>query len=150
MKYWLMKTEPSAFSIDDLQRKKVETWDGVRNFQARNFMIEMEEGDGILFYHSSTKPNGVYGLAKVAKKAHPDLSQFDSKGHYFDPKATKEKPIWHCVDVEFVQKFREPVTLEQIKADAKLEGMRVRAIGSRLSVQPVSRDHFDYIVKIAK
>ncbi len=145
-----MKTEPSAFSIDDLQRKKVETWDGVRNFQARNFMMAMEKGDGILFYHSSTKPNGVYGVARVAKEAHPDLSQFDPKGHYFDPKATKEKPIWFCVDVSFAQKFKSPVTLEQIKADPKLSGMRVRDRGSRLSVQPVSKEHFEYILQLAQ
>jgi predicted RNA-binding protein with PUA-like domain len=149
MNYWLMKSEPSAYSIDDLKKKKVDAWGGVRNYQARNFMMAMKMGDGVLFYHSSAKPNGVYGLAKVAKLAHPDQSQFDTKDSHFDQKATKEKPIWQCVDVQFVKKFKAPISLEQIKRDKKLAGMRVREVGSRLSVQPVSKEHFEYIVYLA-
>ena len=149
MQYWLMKTEPSAYSIDDLQKKKVDSWDGVRNYQARNFMQAMAVGDQILFYHSSTNPAGVVGVARVAATAHPDQSQFDSADEHFDPKSKKEKPLWWCVDVEFVTKFTEVVTLEAIKADPKLDGMRVRQVGSRLSVQPVSMEHFKHIVALA-
>ncbi len=145
MTYWLMKSEGDTYPIDALQKKKVDAWDGVRNYQARNFMKEMQVGDVVLFYHSAGRPNGIYGLAKVAKKAYPDQSQFDAKSEYYDRKATQEKPIWYCVDVAFVKKFSHPVTLEVIKADRKLEGMRVRERGSRLSVQPVSDEHFIYI-----
>ncbi len=144
-----MKTEPSAYSIDDLRRKGVDSWDGVRNYQARNFMMKMEVGDGVLFYHSSSKPMGVAGLARIAKVAHPDHSQFDPKNSHFDPKATKEKPLWYCADMKFVKKFIEVITLEQLKVDKKLEGMRLLQRGSRLSVQPVSKEHFEHILQLA-
>jgi predicted RNA-binding protein with PUA-like domain len=147
MNYWLMKTEGETYSIDDLKRKKVDAWDGVRNYQARNFMRQMQVGDGVLFYHSGKAP-GVYGLAKVAKLAHPDHSQFDKKDSHFDPKATKAKPIWYCVDVRFVKKLKIPVSLAQIKADPNLKGMAVRERASRLSVQPVSQKHFKYILSL--
>ena len=144
-----MKTESSAYSIDDLKKKGTDAWDGVRNYQARNFMMQMKVGDGVLFYHSGKEPS-VAGLAKVAKLAHPDASQFNSKDSHFDPKSKKEKPIWYCVDVKFVKKFKTPVSLVEIKREKKLAGMRVREVGSRLSVQPVSKEHFDYIVGLAK
>lgn len=147
MNYWLMKTEPEGYSIDDLKRDKKTPWGGVRNYQARNFMVQMQKGDLVLFYHSSCTPTGVYGMGKVANVAHPDETQFDAKSDYFDPKATKEKPIWQCVDVAFVKKFKNPITLEAIKFEPKLEGMRVRERGSRLSVQPVSEKHFRYITE---
>ena len=149
MQYWLMKTEPGAYSIDDLKRKGVDSWDGVRNYQARNFMQHMRVGDGVLFYHSSAHPTGVYGLATVAALAHPDQSQFDKNNTHFDPKATQEKPIWYCVDVRFVKKCARPVSLEEIKRDKALEGMLVRAPGSRLSVQPVSQKHFEHILGLS-
>ncbi len=142
-----MKSEGDSYPIDALKKKKTDTWDGVRNYQARNFMKDMMVGDGVLFYHSSAKPNGIYGLAKVTKRAHPDVTQFDMKSNYFDPKATYEKPIWFCVDVSYVKKFKEPVSLALIKNDPNLKGMRVRETGSRLSVQPVSEMHFTYITK---
>jgi predicted RNA-binding protein with PUA-like domain len=142
-----MKTEPEGYSIDDLKRDKKTPWSGVRNYQARNFMIQMEKGDLVLFYHSSCIPVGVYGIGKVACAAHPDETQFDRESQYFDPKATREKPIWQCVDVAFVKKFKTPSTLEMIKFDPKLEGMRVRERGLRLSVQPVSEKHFRYITE---
>ncbi len=145
-KYWLMKSEPTCYSIDDLKRDKKTDWDGVRNYQARNFMRDkMSVGDGILFYHSSTTPAGVVGIAKVATVAHPDESAQDKKDDHYDPKATKENPIWMCVDVSFVKKFKDIVTLEEIKANSKLEGIMVAARGSRLSVQPVSAAHFKLI-----
>ncbi len=145
MQYWLLKSEPESYGIDHLRRDKVESWSGVRNYQARNFMQSMEVGDLCLFYHSSTKEKGVYGVAKVVASAHPDTTQFDKKDSHFDPKATKEKPIWYCVDVAFVEKFKEPVSLYQMKADPELKGMLALAPGSRLSVQPVSQKHFIYI-----
>jgi predicted RNA-binding protein with PUA-like domain len=145
MQYWLLKSEPESYGIDHLKRDKVEPWSGVRNYQARNFMKEMTVGDFCLFYHSSTKEKGVFGVAKVVTKAHPDMTQFDTKSHYYDPKATKQKPIWYCVDVAFVEKFKEPVSLYQMKADPELKGMLALAPGSRLSVQPVSEKHFKYI-----
>ncbi len=145
MQYWLMKSEPTAYSIDDLKRDKRTAWEGVRNYQARNFMKEMAVGDAVLFYHSSSDPMGVLGVAKVVAGPHPDLSQFNKKDSHFDPKATKEKPIWYCVDVAFVEKFKTPVLLGAIKADPHLRGIMVAAPGSRLSVQPVSEKHFNYI-----
>ena len=146
MSYWLIKSEPSSYSIDDLKRDKRAAWDGVRNYQARNFMRdEMKVGDLCLFYHSSTEVPGVYGIAKVVSNAHPDESAPDVNDPHYDPKATRDNPIWMCVDVAFVKKFTKPVTLEEMKADPKFKGMLVRARGSRLSIQPVSKKHFKYI-----
>ena len=151
MRYWLIKSEADCYSIDDLKRDKREPWSGVRNYQARNFMRDdMHVGDGVLYYHSSGKDNGVYGVAKVASKPYPDPTQFDVKSEYYDPKATKEKPIWFLVDMGFVKKFKEPVLLKEIKIDPKLEGMVVRNRGSRLSIQPVSEKHFTYILDLAR
>ncbi len=153
MKYWLIKSEGDCYSIDDLKKDKKVAWEGVRNYQARNFMMrDMSLGDMALFYHSNgTKinPTGVYGTAKVWSKVHVDQTQFDKKDEHYDPKAKIEKPTWHCVDFSFVQKFKNPVTLFEIKIDPKLEGMVVRARGSRLSIQPVSEKHFKYIEKLA-
>jgi predicted RNA-binding protein with PUA-like domain len=148
MNYWLLKSEGDCYSIDDLKRDKRTSWSGIRNYLARNFIRDqMQVGDLALFYHSSSKPTGVYGIAKIVSKPHPDETQFDAKDEHFDPKAIKDKPIWHCVDVAFVSKFKEPITLDQIKFDPKLTGMMVRERGSRLSVQPVSEKHFKYIVE---
>lgn len=146
--YWLMKTEPAMFSIDTLEREGTTQWDGVRNYQARNFMMnEMEIGDMVLLYHSVTD-KGIYGLARVSAEAHPDTTQFDSADEHYDPKSTREKPIWYCVDVEFVEKFENPVSLETLKSDPRLEGMAVCSRGSRLSIQPVTKEHFEYICNI--
>ena len=112
-------------------------------------MREMEVGDLALFYHSSSKQAGVYGIAKIVSEAHPDETQFDPNNEHYDPKASKEKPIWFCVDVAFVEIFNEPITLLEIKRDSALEGMLVRARGSRLSIQPVSKEHFEHIVSTA-
>jgi predicted RNA-binding protein with PUA-like domain len=144
MNYWLLKSEGTSYSIDDLKRDKVTAWTGIRNYQARNFMMQMEKGDLILFYHSQSDPNGVYGIAKVAAKAHLDETQFDKKNYHFEPRATKEKPVWYCPDIMFVEKLENPVSLTEIKLDPELEGMMLRR-RARLSVQPVSEKHFRYI-----
>lgn len=149
MKYWLMKSEPDVFSIEQLKKDKTTWWEGVRNYQARNFMKEMQIGDEVLFYHSNAEPSGVAGIAKVSKLAEPDGGQFDKKSEYYDPKATKEKPIWFCVQVAFDEKFPEVVSLVDLKANEKLDGMLVVQKGSRLSVQPVEKKHFDIVKKMA-
>ncbi|HEV7449194.1 MAG TPA: EVE domain-containing protein [Candidatus Paceibacterota bacterium] len=145
--YWLLKSEPDAYSIDQLKKDKREPWSGVRNYQARNFMMQMHAGDECVFYHTGDERQAV-GLAKVVGKPYPDPTQFDAKGHYFDPKATKENPRWWLVDVAFVKKFKRPVTLTQVKHDPVLRNMMLAHAG-RLSVQPVEKKHFDYLVKLA-
>jgi predicted RNA-binding protein with PUA-like domain len=145
---WLLKTEPTSYSIDDLKRDKITDWTGIRNYQARNFMTkDMAKGDMVLFYHSSCEVPGVYGVAKIASGPLPDPTQFDPKDSHFDPKATKTKPIWFMVKLSFVKKLKNPVSLYQIKASSTLSKMVVAKQGSRLSIQPVSRQHFDEIVK---
>lgn len=137
MKYWLVKSEPGVYSIDDLRRDKKTEWDGVRNFQARNFMRdEMMPGDHAIFYHSNADPSGAAGVARVLKKGYPDPS---------DPKTPEEKPQWYRVDVGFVEKFKRTVSLEEIKNHPGLKGIMVARRGSRLSVQPVDKIHFDLI-----
>ena len=145
MNYWLLKTEPRGYSIDDLKRDKKTAWTGVRNYQARNFMKQMKKGDLCLFYHSG-KETAVVGVAKVVSEAHPDETQFEKKSRYFEPRATNAKPVWYCADVAFVEKLKNPVSLGVIKADPHLKGIPVAAQGSRLSVQPVSEKHFRYIL----
>jgi predicted RNA-binding protein with PUA-like domain len=136
-----MKSEPDAFSIDDLQRKKRAPWDGVRNFQARNHMRDMAVGDVVLFYHSSCAAIGVVGLARVVRAAYADHTQFDPRSEFYDAASKREEPRWSMVDVEFVERFSEIVTLQNMKEDPKLEGMLVTRKGSRLSVQPVESAH---------
>lgn len=151
MKYWLMKSEPDVFSFGDLKKrpKKTEPWNGVRNYQARNFMRdEMEVGDLILFYHSSCEIPGVAGIARVNSKAYPDETQFDKKSEYFDPKATPENPRWFLVDVSFEMDLKQHVSLEELKKHKKLEEMRLLQRGNRLSILPVTREEFDYIKKL--
>jgi len=149
MNYWLVKSEGDCYSIDDFRKDKRTAWEGIRNYQARNYMMkDMRIGDLVLFYHSISEPTGVYGVAKVVSAAHPDQSQFDKKDMHFEPKATPAKPIWYCVDVAFVEKFKQPMALEAIKKDPKFQGMPLLAKGSRLSVQPVSPAHFKQIKSI--
>ena len=147
--YWLMKSEPDEFSIDDLAKKGRGSWDGVRNYQARNHMCAMREGDVVLFYHSSTDPIGVVGLARVAREAYVDPTQFDPKSEYYDPKSKKDAPRWMMVDVEIVEKLPRIVTLAEIKADPELADMLVTKKGMRLSVQPVEAAHALRIAKKA-
>jgi predicted RNA-binding protein with PUA-like domain len=145
-----MKTEPDTYSIDDLKREKRGTWEGVRNFQARNHMRGMSIGDLALFYHSSTTPPGVVGLMTICREAYVDETQFDPKSPYYDEKSQPSAPRWDRVDVEFVEKLPGIVTLEELKADPKLDGMLVRKRGMRLSVQPVDAAHFKHILKLGK
>ncbi|MEQ9082009.1 MAG: EVE domain-containing protein [Sandaracinaceae bacterium] len=150
-RYWLVKSEPDAYSIEDLERDGQAEWDGVRNYQARNSMRDdMAVGDLVLFYHSNAKPPGVAGVAKVATEAYPDPTQFDPKSKYHDPKATEEAPRWHLVDLSFVEKFDAVLGLDVLKehADA-LEGMMVIKRGIRFSVQPVEKEHFRKVLKLA-
>ena len=146
VKYWLMKSEPESYGIDHLKKDKRTSWNGVRNFQARNYMREMKKGDLVLFYHSSCKVPGVYGIAKVVKEAYPDPTQFDPKSDYYDKRATEAKPIWDLVDIAFVRKLAEPATLSDIRANPALEKMIILQPGSRLSVTPVSQEHFQKII----
>lgn len=143
-----MKSEPDVFSISDLKKNKTTLWEGVRNYQARNYMMEMQVGDAVLFYHSSTEPPGVAGLAVVSRPATPDPTQFNKKSEYFDPKATKEKPIWFCCELKFVNEFKHYVSLEELKNNSALTNLLVIKKGQRLSVQPVSTEDFDLIHKL--
>ncbi len=147
--FWLMKSEPDVFSIDQLKKDKSSLWDGVRNYQARNFMMnDMKVGDQVLFYHSNAKPPGVAGLAKISKEAVPDPSQFNKNGEYFDPKASKENPRWFCVEVAFDKKFSELVPLDELKSQKGLEDMLVTRKGQRLSIQPVTKKEFNIVCKM--
>lgn len=147
--YWLMKTEPDVFSIDDLCKKGVSGWDGVRNYQARNFMKTMKKGDQVFFYHSSTQPPGVAGLAEVVKEAYPDPSQFDPKSDYFEPRARPDAPVWFQVDVKFVRKLDKFVTLDAIRGAPSLQKMPL-INRSRLSVQPITPQWWKTILEMAK
>jgi predicted RNA-binding protein with PUA-like domain len=147
MNHWLMKSEPDVFSIDDLKKKKKSGWDGVRNYQARNFMRDdMKLGDLVLFYHSSCEIPGVAGIAKVSKTSHPDPTQFDPKSDYYDPKATNEAPRWFMVEVEFSEKFDQVITLSAIKSTKGLENLPLVQKGSRLSINPISEKEFNIII----
>lgn len=149
IKYWLMKSEPDVFSINDLEKKGKSGWDGVRNYQARNYMRDdMKIGDLVLFYHSSCEIPGVAGIAKVCKESHPDPSQFDKKSDYYDEKATKDNPRWFMVEVEFVTKFKNVVTLQRLKSTKELENMPVVQKGSRLSINPVNEREFQIIMDL--
>jgi predicted RNA-binding protein with PUA-like domain len=147
MRYWLMKSEPDSFSIDDLQRVTVEPWSGVRSHFARAYMRQMTVGDGVLFYHSSTEPPGVAGLALVERTSVIDETQFDPNSQYFDERATRDKPIWDCVDVRFIEKFPHYVALPRIRADQALADMVLLKPG-RLSVQPVDDPAYHHIVEL--
>jgi predicted RNA-binding protein with PUA-like domain len=146
MNYWLMKSEPDEFSIDDLARKKTEPWSGVRNYQARNFLREMRVGDGVLFYHSSCVEPGVVGIAEVATDAHADPTQFDPKSDYFDAKSTRAEPRWALVDVKFKRKLKRVIALADLKGRNELHGLALIRPGNRLSVLPVSKAQWDFIL----
>lgn len=151
MNYWLMKSEPDVYSIDQLEKDKTTWWEGVRNYQARNYMLkEMQVGDLVLFYHSNAEPPGVAGLAVISKTAAPDILQFDNKSNYHDPRATLEKPLWYCVQVKFQKKFKNYISLQDLRSNPELQDMLVLQKGSRLSVQPVNAKHFEVITKKAQ
>lgn len=144
-----MKSEPDVYSIDDLERDRRTTWEGVRNYQARNFLRDdMKVGDLVLFYHSNAEPAGVAGVARVCREAYADPTQFDPQSAYHDPGAKPEAPRWLMVDVEFVRKLPALVALDALKADPSLEGMYVIRRGMRLSVQPVTPAHFAHVLRM--
>jgi predicted RNA-binding protein with PUA-like domain len=150
-KFWLMKSEPETYSIHDLERDGETGWDGVRNYQARNFMRdEMRIGDLVLFYHSNATPPGVAGVARVSRAAYPDHTAWDRKDPHYDPKSTEAKPIWMMVDVSFEEAFPEVVALDTLKAAPELDGMLVTRRGQRLSVQPVAAEHFRFVRKLGR
>lgn len=150
--YWLMKSEPTTFSIDDLIRSPnhVTYWDGVRNYQARNFMRSMAVGDHVLFYHSNTDPPAVVGIAEVVKTAYPDSTQFDKKDKHYDPASKPSEPRWDMVDIKYVRKFARALTLDELRKENKLNGMVLLKKGSRLSVQPVTPLEWRHIMKLAE
>ncbi|TGN20930.1 EVE domain-containing protein [Leptospira idonii] len=151
MRYWLFKTEPDVFSIDHLEREKISFWEGVRNYQARNHLRDdVKKKDLILFYHSSTNPLGIAGIAEVVEERLPDPFQFDPKSKYFDPKSKKEDPRWFGVKIKLHKRFKNFVTLDQIRETEGLEDMIVIRKGGRLSIQPVQKSEFDIILKLGK
>jgi predicted RNA-binding protein with PUA-like domain len=151
MKNWLMKTEPDCFSIEHLRKAGTEPWTGVRNYQARNFMRQMQPGDRVFFYHSSTAVPGIAGLATVATLPYPDPTQFDRKSPYYDAKATREQPRWEMVDVRFERAFKNVLALSTLKEnEARLEGLGVLQRGSRLSVLPVTAPQARVLLKMAE
>jgi predicted RNA-binding protein with PUA-like domain len=150
-RYWLMKCEPAAYTIDDLKRDRKTSWEGVRNYQARNFMRDrMQVGDEVLFYASNAEPSGVTGLARIARAGYVDEYQFKPGHKYYDPDANGEKPVWYMVDIEFVERFPATLPLETLKHTKGLEKMMVIKKGSRLSVQPVSKGEYDIVTRLGR
>ena len=149
MNIWLMKSEPDEFSIDDLQKRKKEPWTGVRNYQARNFMRAAKVNDAVLFYHSNCTEPGIVGLARVSKVAFTDPTQFDLKSDYYDAKSDKVNPRWSCIEVSFVQKFKNVITLPQLRESKKLRSMLILRPGNRLSVTPVELSEYLEIKKLS-
>jgi len=151
MACWLFKTEPFKFSFDDLKNSEDQTttWDGIRNYQARNLIRdEIKKGDQVLFYHSRITPPEIVGVAEVVREAYPDHTAWDPKSDYYDPKSSPENPRWMMVNVKYVQDLPQPVTLPQLKAADYLEGLMVIKRGQRLSIQPVIQKHFDRILQM--
>ena len=149
MNYWLMKSEPDVYNIDDLERDGREMWDSIRNYQARNMMRDdMRIGDEVFFYYSNCKEPGIAGISRVCSEPYPDPTQFDEKSRYFDPKSTAENPRWILVDVEFVRKFDRIITLQEIKSHPELEDMILTRRGNRLSIMPVDKQHWDFILSL--
>lgn len=146
-KYWLFKSDPDDFSFEDLRRARRTTWDGIRNYEARNFLRDqVKGGDGVLFYHSSSRPKAIVGTARVTRDAYPDPAQFDPRSEYHDPAATRDEPRWYVVDIEIGGTFPHPVTLDEMKSMAALKGMVLLKRG-RLSVQPVTAREWNAILK---
>ncbi|SRR5579883_1123172 len=150
MNYWLMKSEPDVYSIADLQRDRTTLWDGVRNYQARNFLRSMVPGDVAFFYHSNTTPPGVVGLMKVVTPNVDDPTQFDAKSKYYDPKSTQAAPRWQTVIVEFVEAFSQPITLDTLRETFSPDALWVVRQGNRLSVMPVPEDIAQKMITMAR
>jgi predicted RNA-binding protein with PUA-like domain len=149
-RHWLLKTEPSAYSFERLRHEGTTPWTGVRNFQARNNMLEMRLGDLGLFYHSSIAEPAAVGICKIVKTAYPDFTQFERDGEYFDGRAKPDKPIWFMVDVAYVEALENPVTLARMRAEPRLVGMALLRRGQRLSVQPVMPHEWKIVLELAK
>jgi predicted RNA-binding protein with PUA-like domain len=152
-KYWLMKSEPEVFSIDDLAKTKNQTayWDGVRNYQARNFLRDdFKIGDRVIFYHSNAEPPAAAGICEVVKEAYPDFTAFDPESDHYDPKCKRDSPSWFMVDVKFIRKFSKPIPISEIKTNPKLQKMHLVQRGNRLSVMPLLKVEYDEIVKMGK
>ena len=149
MAYWLMKSEPDVYGIDDLKRDKVEPWDGIRNYQVRNmFRDQMKVGDLAFFYHSNCKPPAVVGIMTIASEAYPDPTQFDPKSRYYDAKSDKENPRWLLVDVKYKRKLKREITLQELKEHKQLQDFRLNQRGNRLSVIPVEKKEWDLILDL--
>ncbi len=148
MNYWLMKTEPSVYGIDDLaaQPDQTDHWDGIRNYQARNFMRQMKRGDRVFIYHSNVKEPGIVGIAEVVREAYPDFTAWDPQSKYYDPKSTPDNPRWDMVDVRLLERFPRTITLEELKADPELADMKVVQRGNRLSITPVTEAQWQRIL----
>lgn len=148
-RYWLLKSEPGAFSIDDLKRRRREPWDGVRNYQARNFMRDgMHVGDRLFFYHSNCAETGIVGIAEVASAAYPDPTQFDPASAHFDPGSSRAQPRWVLIDVKFIRKFSRTIRLDELKGHPALASMPLLRKGNRLSVLPVDAAQWEYILAL--
>lgn len=153
MKYWLFKCDPEEFSWEDLLQADDQTtyWDGVRNYQARNFLRdEIQVGDLVLFYHSQVKPMAIQGIAEVVRAGYPDFTALDAAHDHYDPKSSEDKPTWYMVDIQWKESFDPPLTRERLAKQDELEGMELLRRGSRLSIQPVKSEHFDFICKLAR
>ena len=150
-RFWLMKSEPRVFSIEDLARSSKQTtcWDGVRNYQARNFMRAMAAGDRVLFYHSNAEPPTVVGVVEVVRTAYPDATQFDKTSHHYDPASALSAPRWDMVDIQYRQTFKTSLSLDRLRQELKLKGMVLLQKGSRLSVQPVTEAEWAVVLKLA-
>ncbi|HVG08505.1 MAG TPA: EVE domain-containing protein [Thermoanaerobaculia bacterium] len=150
-RYWLLKCEPAAYTIEDLERDGTTTWEGVRNFQARNSMRDdMQKGDGVLFYASNAEPSGVSGVAEISKPGYPDPYAFQEGHKYHDPKSDPDNPTWYMVDIRFVERFPEIIPLSTLKETSGLEDMVVNQKGSRLSVQPVTKEEFAIVRRLGR
>ncbi|MFA7229209.1 MAG: EVE domain-containing protein [Melioribacteraceae bacterium] len=153
MRYWLLKSEPEVFSIDDLANEKNQTtyWNGVRNYQARNFLRDdFKRGDKVIFYHSNAEPPAAVGICEIVKEGYPDFTAFDPDSDHFDPKSKKDSPTWFMVDIKFIGKFSRAVSIGEIKANKKLQKMPLIQRGNRLSVIPLTKDEFDELLRMSK
>lgn len=149
--FWLLKTEPNTYSIDTLKSEGKTHWEGIRNYQARNFMRDkMKVGDTVFIYHSNAKPTGIVGTGTVSSAAYPDFFALDGNSKYYDPKATKEKPIWMMVDISFKEKFDQIITLQELRTYPELKDMLLLKKGMRLSIQPVTQEAFNFILSLAR
>jgi predicted RNA-binding protein with PUA-like domain len=149
--YWLLKSEPESYSIDAFAKDGKSLWTGVRNYQARNFMVDsMKPGEAFLFYHSNAEPSAVVGTGEIVRVNVPDPSALDSKGDYYDPKSSKDHPIWFCAEVKFGTKFKRALPLAELKTHKELSNMSLLAKGQRLSVMPVSKKEFEFVKKLGQ